>query len=155
MGCLLLQQESPHEAACLPLPVLCTVGGVQLGCWVQSWCAAVDAWAGAAEVLVVHGETLYACCLLPAELSSGVQYTRVPMDLPVTDPLQGLFVGHYGPHGPEVLQLERKIIVSIVVLSRFAPYAAQLRWDSLVADSSCAGCSLHDTRLGYTCACKG
>ena len=66
----------------------------------------------------------------------------------MTDPLQGLFVGHYGPHGPEVLQLERKVIVSLVVLFRFAPHAARLCWDSLVANPSCLGFLSHDKRLG-------
>lgn len=100
-------------------------------------------------------ELLYTCPLLPAELSSGVQYTRVPMDLPVTDPLQGLFVGHYGPHGPEVLQLERKVIVSLVVLSCLPPNAARLRWESLVADPTCLAASCMRTGWAATAPSEG
>lgn len=37
-------------------------------------------------------------------------YKRIPLDHPKTDPLSGLFLGSFGPHGPELLQLERIMV---------------------------------------------
>jgi len=38
-----------------------------------------------------------------------IRYTRVPLDAPRTDPFSGLFIGSFGPHGPELLQVQRTI----------------------------------------------
>lgn len=36
-------------------------------------------------------------------------YSRIPTDTPKTDPFTGLYLGTFGPHGPEVLQLQRSV----------------------------------------------
>lgn len=52
------------------------------------------------------------CCeplLMPAsgEVQGNVMYTRLPVGLPRTDPFHGLYLGAFGPHGPELLYLNR------------------------------------------------
>jgi hypothetical protein len=37
-----------------------------------------------------------------------ITYTRIPLDDPPTDPLTGLYLGAFGPHGPELLRLARE-----------------------------------------------
>ncbi|KXZ56396.1 hypothetical protein GPECTOR_1g351 [Gonium pectorale] len=36
-----------------------------------------------------------------------ISYSRIPTDLPRTDPFCGLYLGAFGPHGPELIQLNR------------------------------------------------
>ncbi|GLI68805.1 hypothetical protein VaNZ11_013307 [Volvox africanus] len=36
-----------------------------------------------------------------------ISYTRIPTDLPRSDPFCGLYLGAFGPHGPELIQLNR------------------------------------------------
>ncbi|CAL8470008.1 g9550 [Coccomyxa elongata] len=36
-------------------------------------------------------------------------YSRITTDIPKTDPFTGLYLGTFGPHGPEVLQLQRSV----------------------------------------------
>ncbi|GFR41394.1 hypothetical protein Agub_g2035 [Astrephomene gubernaculifera] len=38
-----------------------------------------------------------------------IAYTRIPTDLPRSDPFCGLYLGAFGPHGPELLQLSRVV----------------------------------------------
>lgn len=46
---------------------------------------------------------------LPEDVTT-VLYKRIPADKVRTDPLSGLYLGSFGPHGPELLQLGRKMI---------------------------------------------
>ena len=45
----------------------------------------------------------------PEEVTS-VLYKRIQSDKVKTDPLSGLYLGSFGPHGPELLRLDRKIV---------------------------------------------
>mmetsp|Transcript_37767 Transcript_37767/g.84208 ORF Transcript_37767/g.84208 Transcript_37767/m.84208 type:complete len:920 (+) Transcript_37767:152-2911(+) len=42
--------------------------------------------------------------------STSITYKRIPLDYSRTDPLSGLFVGSFGPHGPELLRLSRVMV---------------------------------------------
>lgn len=48
-------------------------------------------------------------CRMPAGLKGSISYKRVSLDPQRTDPFTGIFVGIFGGHGPEVLQLRRLI----------------------------------------------
>ena len=38
------------------------------------------------------------------------RYSRIPLDHPRTDPLAGLYIGSFGPHGPELLLMQRGLL---------------------------------------------
>ena len=44
-----------------------------------------------------------------AGLEGTTLYSRIATDIPKTDPFTGLYLGTFGPHGPEVLQLQRSV----------------------------------------------
>jgi hypothetical protein len=48
----------------------------------------------------------------PSAATTSVVYRRIPTDTAAsrTDPLCGLFLGSFGPHGPELLQLSRALV---------------------------------------------
>lgn len=50
-------------------------------------------------------------CFKSCLISSLIRYKRIPVDRSKgTDPLSGLVLGSFGPHGPELLNLTRTII---------------------------------------------
>lgn len=42
--------------------------------------------------------------------TTSIMYKRIATDHPRTDPLSGLYLGSFGPHGPELLQLVRTMV---------------------------------------------
>lgn len=49
------------------------------------------------------------CWFGGAGLEGTTLYSRIQTDTPKTDPFTGLYLGTFGPHGPEVLHLQRSI----------------------------------------------
>lgn len=56
--------------------------------------------------------TLPTAPVSPASKTSAtrIQYSRIPTDLPRSDPFTGLYLGAFGPHGPELIQLNRTMM---------------------------------------------
>ncbi len=56
--------------------------------------------------------TLPTAPVSPASKTSAtrIQYNRIPTDLPRSDPFTGLYLGAFGPHGPELIQLNRTMM---------------------------------------------
>ena len=66
---------------------------------------------------------LFGCCLRVSALGSQIgylcttwclqgtiQYQRLPLGLPRTDPFNGLYLASYGEHGPELLRVYRETV---------------------------------------------
>ncbi|GLC35951.1 hypothetical protein PLESTB_000522600 [Pleodorina starrii] len=45
----------------------------------------------------------------PGGAATRITYSRIPTDLPRSDPFCGLYLGAFGPHGPELIQLSRAV----------------------------------------------
>lgn len=65
--------------------------------------------AGRSPTLAASKPASPAAAKRPANLTatSSITYKRLSLEHPKTDPLCGLFLGSFGPHGPELLQLTR------------------------------------------------